>query len=93
MPEGIPLNGSHPQGEDETFLVPPMLVPAAYRFRQIRGSDGSLAMALEIHSPTGVCVTFWPGESAEQFGAEMLKVGRATKAGLELPAHKMNPGM
>lgn len=90
MLEGLTkVNGSGPSPY-EGFLVKPNIVPSAYRFLQVQGPD-HIALVLELHTPTGMHITFWPGKSGEQFAAEMLKAGRATASGLILPPHRLNP--
>lgn len=87
------INGDKP-GVTYKALVQPQIVPAGYRFMQVPSNEGGhVATILELHTPTGVHVTFWPDESGLAFAGEFLKVARATAAGLILPPHKANPGL
>lgn len=84
---GSELNGQHPD-PDDGFMIAPTIVPTGYRLRQVEASDGSgVAMALELHTPTGVFITFWPADIAASMGAEIKSVGDACKVGLRLPKY------
>lgn len=87
------VNGSEIQQPEINIRahIPPNIVPTSYVFKQVQGNDGSIAMVLELHTPSGIHITFWPEGSGETFAAEMLRVARATKAGMVLPNHKLNP--
>lgn len=85
---GSELNGQTPDPDSDEFMIPPTIVPTGYRLRQVESHDGkAMAVALEIHTPIGVHVTFWPADIATSFGEELKSVGSACKVGLRLPKY------
>ena len=80
-------NGSGPEsGSGESFEVFPGLVSVQWRTEQVtllnpEGEDPMLCVMLELRTPTGMHITFWPEDTAVVIGERLLELGRATGLG------------
>lgn len=74
-----------PDIDTSDFSVRPAIVPTEFGVAQGRLNNGELVTILNIITPTGMHVTFWPNDSALKLASELRSVGRMTAAGLVKP--------
>lgn len=83
--ELIGINGD---GGEETDTIQPGIVPTAWYVQQATLGDGTICTVLNLVTPTGMHITFWPGDGAAVLGKELQRAGRATAAGFLLPSQR-----
>lgn len=79
------INGQAAAGSEPDGQVFPGLVPVQWFARQVvLGGDGDdlLAVMVELRTPTGIHITFWPEDTAVGFAARLLELAQATAEGV-----------
>lgn len=81
-------NGQESEAPEQSSVLPG-LVPTQWNAVQATlTGDGPdlLCVMLEVRTPTGVHITFWPEDTALTLGQRLLELGQATAQGAVLGA-------